>query len=325
MTMSRRELIAAASGLLVGEARAQGLRVEAELDQAIPTFTPPPGSCDAHVHVIGDPDIFPMSPDRDYTPPPATADDLEKMLRRLRLDRVIIVAPTVYGANAAATLAAIAQIGRDRARGVAFVDRGTPEDALDAMKEAGVVGVRLFLAPSGGKFDAAQSAERLRWAAHLAAPRSWHLDISTPPEVIAAVANDLAALSTPIVLDYFGWAQGGIHQRGFDSIVELLKSGRAYVKLSEPYRLSNDYPKYRDLTPIVRAYLAANPDRLLWGSGWPHVASGGNGRSRFELSPNLPVVTARFLDLLAEWVPDPSIRQKILVDNPARLYGFASA
>lgn len=322
--MTRRALLAAAGGFFAGEGRPQGSGAAAPLGQAAPTFTPPPGSCDAHVHVIGDPHIFPMSPDRDYTPPPATADDLERMLGRLRLDRVVIVAPTVYGADSSATVAAIARIGRDRARGVVFVDRTASVEALDAMKEAGVVGLRLFLASPDGRIDAAQSAERLRWAADLAAPRSWHLDISTPPDVIAAVANDLVASPVPIVLDYFGWAQGGVHQRGFDSIIDLLKSGHAYVKLSEPYRLSSDYPEYRDLTPVVRAYIAANPDRLLWGSGWPHVASGGNGRSRLELSPNLPVETARLLDLLAEWIPDISIRQKILVDNPARLYDFAS-
>lgn len=322
--MTRRTVLAAAGCVLAGGAGPQCAGAAAQSGQAAPTFTPPPGSCDAHVHVIGDPRIFPMSPDRDYTPPPATADDLERMLRRLRLDRVVIVAPTVYGVDSSATIAAIARIGRDRARGVVFVDRTTSVEALDAMKEAGVVGLRLFLASPDGRIDAAQSAERLRWAADLAAPRSWHLDISTPPDVIAAVANDLIASLAPIVLDYFGWAQGGVHQKGFDSIIALLKSGRAYVKLSEPYRLSKDYPEYRDLTPIVRAYIAANPDRLLWGSGWPHVASGGNGRSRLELSPNLKVETAHFLDLLAEWVPDASIRRKILVDNPARLYGFAS-
>ncbi|HLH47882.1 MAG TPA: amidohydrolase family protein [Roseiarcus sp.] len=233
--------------------------------------------------------------------------------------------PTIYGVDSSATIAAIAGIGRDRARGVVFADRATSEEALNAMNEAGVVGLRLFLASRDGRIDAAQSADRLRWAAALAAPRSWHLDISTPPDVIGVVAHDLAASPVPIVLDYFGWAQGGVQQRGFDSIIDLLKSGRAYVKLSEPYRLSNDYPEYRDLTPVVRAYITANPDRVLWGSGWPHVASGGNGHSRLELSPNLRVETARFLDLLAEWIPDMSIRQKILVDNPERLYGFSSA
>ncbi|HLZ07211.1 MAG TPA: amidohydrolase family protein, partial [Chloroflexota bacterium] len=102
-----------------------------------------------------------------------------------------------------------------------------------------------------------------------------------------------------------------------------VKSRRAYVKLSEPYRLSKKAPEYGDLVPVVRALLAANPDRLLWGSGWPHVDSTPvAGRSNTDLAPNLPVDTGHLLNLFASWVPDAEIRHTILVKNPARLYGF---
>jgi predicted TIM-barrel fold metal-dependent hydrolase len=141
--------------------------------------------------------------------------------------------------------------------------------------------------------------------------------------VVAALAPQLAACPVPLVLDYFGWVAGGVQQPGFEAVLSLVKSRRAYVKLSEPYRLSKKAPEYGDLVAVVRALLAANPDRLLWGSGWPHVDSTPvAGRSNTDLAPNLPVDTGHLLNLFARWVPDAEIRRTILVENPARLYGF---
>jgi predicted TIM-barrel fold metal-dependent hydrolase len=284
-------------------------------------FEVPRGACDAHVHVIGEPAEFPMSRNRDYTPPPATAGELERVLKFLNFDRVVIVTPSVYGADNSATLAAIRQLGRDRARGVALVDETTSSATLDSYMQAGIAGIRLFLSGAGALHREA-AANHLQATIDLAVARGWHLDISTPPDVIAALAAQLASSPVPLVLGYFGWVAGGVEQPGFDAVLSLVKSGRAYVKLAEPYRLSKNAPDYQSLAPVVQALLAANPDRLLWGSGWPHVDSSGVGRAKTDIAPDLPIDAGHLLNLFAEWVPDADTRRKILVDNPARLYQF---
>ena len=282
-------------------------------------FDVPRGACDAHVHVIGEPANYPMSRERDYSPPPATVDELAETLTSLTFDRVVIVTPTIYGNDNSATIDAIRRLGRTRARGVALISESTSSEALDSMKEAGIAGIRLFL---GGArvFNPAAAAKRLQIWINLAKDRGWHLQISAPPDVIAALAAQLAVSPVPLVLDYFGWVAGGVGQPGFDTLLSLVKSGRAYIKLAEPYRLSKKRPDYDDLVPVVQAFLATNPDRLLWGSGWPHVDSSSG--SRLTAVPNLPDDAGHLLNLFARWVPDAELRRKILVENPARLYGF---
>lgn|SRR5215813_10430094 len=283
---------------------------------AIVAFDVPDGACDTHIHVIGNPAEFPMSPERDYTPPPATAAQLIDVLKFLHVSRGVIVTPTIYGNDNSATVAAVKQLGRERARGVAMVDDSVPAGTLDAMKDEGITGIRLLLSRSG-----TLQSKHLMSRIELAKELGWHVQISTPPDVVAALAPELAASPVPLVLDYFGWIAGGVDQPGFDAVLSLLKSGRVYVKLSEPYRLSKKAPDYNDLAPVVQALVAANPDRVLWGSGWPHVDSSG-AVGRTKIAANLPVDTGHLLNLLAIWVPDVETRRKILVDNPARLYGF---
>ncbi|HEY1942817.1 MAG TPA: amidohydrolase family protein [Roseiarcus sp.] len=285
-------------------------------------FDVPRGACDTHVHVIGDPAQFPMSRQRDYTPPIATAGDLRRMMGFLKLDRVVIVTPTVYDADNSATLAAIKELGPDRARGVALIDEAAPPSVLDSLKEGGIAGVRLLLSGSAAMHREA-TAKRIEAAIDLAQARQWHLDIEAPPDAVAAVAPQLASSPAPLVFDYFAWLAGGVEEPGFDAVASLVKSGHAYVKFAEPYRLSKRAPDYDNLKPVVEALLAANPDRVLWGSGWPHVDSSSvPGRARTDPAPNLPVDAGHLLNLLADWVPDAVTRRKILVDNPARLYRF---
>jgi predicted TIM-barrel fold metal-dependent hydrolase len=316
--LTRRRVLATASAFCVSTTSARHASAAGPKPKETIAFEVPHGACDTHVHVVGEPAEFPMSPERDYTPPAATADGLIEALRFLNFDRVVIVTPTIYGDDNTATIAAIRQIGRDRARGIALVDQSASPAILDAMMDEGIVGVRLFLY-GGGVFDPAAAAKRLQAKIDLARRRGWHIQISTPPDVIAALATQLAASSVPLVLEYFGWLAGGVDQPGFEEILSLVKSGRAYVKLAEPYRLSKNAPDYPDLVPVVQALVAANPDRVLWGSGWPHVDS---GHAKADVAPNLPVDAGHLLNLLAAWVPDADNRRKILVDNPARLYGF---
>lgn len=278
----------------------------------------PAGACDAHVHVVGDPSKYPMSAQRDYTPPPATAQSLQRALDSLCFERVIIVTPSIYGIDNRVTTDAIAILGRDRARGIASINRAVPASQLDALKTAGIVGVRYFFGGEG--FDVARERKRIRAYFVLAGARGWNLDISAPPDATAALLPDLMTSPAPLVFDYFGWIAGGTEQTGFEALRSLVASGKAYVKLSEPYRLSKSPPDYGDLLPVVRAYIAANPERVLWGSGWPHVdSSAGRGK----VAANIAVTDRHLLDLLERWVPDERTRTQILVQNPARLYGFA--
>jgi predicted TIM-barrel fold metal-dependent hydrolase len=262
-----------------------------------------------------------MSSERDNTPPPATIGELKQVLGFLHLDRVVIVTPEVYGEDNSATTDAITVLGRDRARGIALISESFSPAALVALKSAGIVGFRVFLDP-GSSFDPRLEAKRLQARFDLAERLGWHLDISAPPEIVAAVTKPLAASPVPLVFDYFGWAAGGVEQPGFDAVLSLVESGRAYVKLSEPYRLSRRGPDYPNLAPVAKALVSANADRVLWGSGWPHVSGGVPGQKKTDIAPDLPIDAGHLLNLLSEWVPDAETRHKILVDNPARLYGF---
>lgn len=290
-------------------------------DQEPAAFRVPPGACDTHVHVIGPPAQFPMSVHRDYTPSPATAPELLEMMASLGLERVVIVTPTIYGEDNSATLDAIRQVGPARARGVAIVGLGVPPQRCDALKAGGIAGLRVLI--SGGRaFDAVKAAKSLQFRFEFAEEQDWHLDIEAPPDAIAALAKPLAASPVPVVLDTFGWVDS-TRQGGFKEILSLVESGAAYVKLAEPYRISKRGPDYPDLAPVARALVAANPERVLWGSGWPHVDSSAvPGRRATDPAPNLPIKTSNMLALLGRWVGDARTRDQILVSNPARLYGF---
>jgi predicted TIM-barrel fold metal-dependent hydrolase len=278
-------------------------------------FAVPAGACDSHVHVIGELNQFPMSSEREYTPPPATADELRKQMQLLKIDRVVVVTPDVYATNNSATLAAIEHIGRDRARGVARVDERTPPETFSSMRSGGIEGIRLSLSPT-------TRSKYLEDNFELAMKNDWHAQIMGSPEVIASLLPQLSRSPVPLVIDTFGWAQGGIEENGFDALLSLVRSGQAYVKLSEPYRLSKKKPDYADLAPVVKALLTANEDRLLWGSGWPYVSGPQPNLKKNEITPDLPMDAGELLNLFAAWVPDARLRQKILVDNPAKLYRF---
>ena len=282
-------------------------------------FAVPPGACDCHVHVFGDPDKFPFAPDRVYTPPEASVDDLRALQAALGFERVVIVTPSVYGLDNSCTRDAIRQLG-SRARGVAVIDRSTSAAVLDELAAAGFTGARLNL-ETVGQADPDAIKRLIGGVAEAVRQRRWHLQFNTRMSVIAGLKDDLAGLGVPIVFDHFGRAQAalGTGQPGFGAMLDLLAAGHAYVKISAAYRSSQKAPDFPDVTPIAQAIVAANPDRVVWGSNWPHP---GRGASPSAIAPPYPADDGRMLNLLAQWVPDPAIRQKILVDNPARLYGF---
>jgi predicted TIM-barrel fold metal-dependent hydrolase len=235
----------------------------------------------------------------------------------------VIVAPSIYGTDNSATLFGMNARGTS-ARGVAVVYDKTPETDLDAMAKAGIRGIRLNLA-TGGVSDPAVGRPRFQAAVDRVKARGWHIQIFTSLAMISAVKDLVAASPVPVVFDHFGGAQAalGPEQPGFADLVELVRSGKAYVKISGAYRASKLGPDYADTTPLARALIAANSDRIVWGTDWPHPDSvTPPGKQPSDVTPLFQIDDGRLLNQLAVWAPDAAIRKKILVDNPAQLYGF---
>jgi predicted TIM-barrel fold metal-dependent hydrolase len=238
--------------------------------------------------------------------------------RLLRVQRVVIVTPSVYGTDNSATLFGMRARGAD-ARGVAVIDDKTPESELDAMGRAGVCGIRLNLS-TGGTNDPAVGRQRLQRAIERVKGRSWHVQMNTNLAMVTATRDLVAASPVPVVFDHFANAREelGVQQPGFADLVELVRSGKAWVKISVTAGPRADYAPF---VPLARALIATNPERILWGTNWPHPNS-GSGRKPSELTPLFQVDDGLVLNLLPVWAPDAGLRKKILVDNPARLYGF---
>ncbi|SFM80694.1 amidohydrolase family protein [Methylobacterium pseudosasicola] len=325
--LSRRQTLALAlaNGLaLTGPpARAAGQAAAPTVKTAV-SFPVPPGACDCHVHVIPDPAKFPFWEGRAYTPPVDPPESLLALQHALKLDRVVIVTPSVYGTDNAATLDGLRLLGPERARGVAVIGPRTGPAELDALAQAGIRGIRVNL-EQAGVFDPAASAKALDSAVQQIGQRPWHLQVYSRLSVIGPLKQQLSALPVPVVFDHFAGAQAalGPDQPGFNDVLDLVRSGKAWVKLSGAYRASDKAPDYPDVTPLARALVAANPDRLVWGSDWPHPDSVPRpDRKPTDLAPAQDVDDGRLLDLLAVWVPERAIRDRILVENPKRLYDF---
>lgn len=284
-------------------------------------FDVPRSACDCHVHVF-DPAHFPYDSGRIYTPPEASTDDLRNLQTALHFDRVVVVAPSVHGIDNSCTINAIRRLGA-RARGVVVINKSITAAALDDMAAAGVRGVRLNL-ESAGDTDAVAAKRALNAIAEQLRGRDWHIQFDTRLSVITALRDDIAALPFPVIFSHFGRARAalGPSQPGFDDLLALVKSGRAYVKISAPYRTSDKSPDFPDAAPLAQALVAANADRVVWGSNWPHP---GRGPTPTAIALPYPNDDGHVLNLLLKWVPDSAIRKKILVDNPARLYGFEAA
>jgi predicted TIM-barrel fold metal-dependent hydrolase len=286
-------------------------------------FAVPAGACDCHTHIHPDPAKFPFFAGRSYTPEPALAEQMAALHKALGIQRVVIVTPSVYGTDNTATLHGIRARGGD-ARGVAVIDDKTPESDLDAMERAGIRGIRLNLLTAGIS-DPAVGRRRLQEAIPRVAKRNWHVQINTTPAMVAAIKDIAAASPVPIVFDHFAGARPGLglEQPGYPELLELVRSGRAYIKISGVYRSSKQSPDYSDMAPFAKALIAANTDRVLWGTDWPHPnPAPPPGGKPTDVTPLLQIDDGRLLNLLPVWAPDAAIRRKILVDNPARLYRF---
>jgi predicted TIM-barrel fold metal-dependent hydrolase len=283
----------------------------------------PRGACDCHTHIFGPDDRFPFSAKRLYTPGPASLADIKALHQALHVDRVVIVHPSPYGTDNSVTIDALKVLG-DRARGVAVIDETTPKAELEAMHAVGMRGVRVNL-ESYGESDPKIAGEKLQQAAQQVAPLGWHVQTYTNLGVLSAVYDTILQLPVTLVVDHFGRpdASRGVDQPGLPQLLELLRSGKVYVKVSAAYRISK-LPGFPDAAPIAKAMIAANPDRIVWGTDWPHpgAASGRLSRAPSVIEPFRPEDDGAALNRLASWTRSEAELHKILVDNPARLYGF---
>jgi predicted TIM-barrel fold metal-dependent hydrolase len=321
--LSRRKLLfaAGAAGIATFLRPVPEILASASQPSTPVDFDVPAGACDCHTHIFGDPSKFTFTAARVYTPETASIGEMRRLHGKLHTARVVIVQPSVYGADNSCTLDAIKQLGPG-ARGIAVIDGNTPDSKLDEMHRAGIRGIRINL-ETAGQSDPALARKRFEAAVQRAKGRNWHIEIYTRLSVIESIQQQVAASAVPVSFDHFGGAQAalGVKQPGFDTLLKLVHSGQTYVKISAPYRSSTLSPDFPDVAPLAKALIAANPQRITWGSDWPHPAQIA-GRPITEITPLYQIDDGRDLNMVAKWAPDPSERNTILVDNPSRLYGF---
>jgi predicted TIM-barrel fold metal-dependent hydrolase len=273
-----------------------------------PAFLLPRGACDTHVHIWGPFDRFPLAKGAPYTPPERTSDDLLALHERLGVDRAVIVQTTVYKADNRAMLDGIAR-SNGRWRGVALIDESFDDAGFRALHEGGVRGVRFgFVKHLGGVPDLAL----VRRTAARIAPMGWHLVLHLDAGNIPDFLDFFGEFSLPVVVDHMGRVpvRDGLDQTPFRLLLELLKRPNWWVKVSGAERISETGPPFADAIPFAQRLIAAAPDRVLWGTDWPHP------NVRWEPDE------ADLVDLLPRFA-DAAALQQLLVDNPARLYGFS--
>ena len=276
-----------------------------------PNFIIPDGACDSHAHICGPAAKHLYSPDRIYTPPDALLPDYLSMLATLGVSRAVIIQPSVYGTDNAVTLAAIDDAPIP-CRGVAVIDDSFSDDDLTALDKAGIRGIRLNLvdvaSPTGE-----MPIDTARRLAQRIAPLGWHTEFLVHVDDYPEFHSMFAGFPTPIVLGHLGYMRPDkpVSDPGFQALLRLMDNGRCWVKLTGPYRISSGDLPYACVAETAQALIERAPERIVWGSDWPHVMV-------TKPMPN----DGDLCDLLADWCPDETTRTRILVDNPAQLYGF---
>jgi predicted TIM-barrel fold metal-dependent hydrolase len=281
---------------------------------------------DAHVHVF-DPKRFPYAAERSYTPGEATVAQLRERHRQLRVQRAVLVQPSVYGTDNACLLDAVSALGLGRARGIAVADlRQMTRHALMDWNARGIRGLRLNLEVQH-EADPDRVRVHLREAAAVVDIEGWCVQLHCASSLLPVVEEVLPEFRVPLVLDHFAGLRStdaAADSPGLRTLLRLLGSGRVYVKISAFYRASSQAPHHEDLGPLVRTLVEAQPNRLLWGSDWPHTGGGSSRRDPSAIEPFRNVDLAAHLVALKSWCLDDAVRRRILVDNPAELYGFAT-
>jgi len=277
-----------------------------------PSFNLPTKACDTHAHVFGPQCQYPYAPNRSYTPSDAPVGAYLHLHQRLGIERGILVQPSIYGTDNQLHLDSLNYIrmqGKDY-KGIAVVAANVSEAELDTLADSGYCGGRMNLLFKGGIEwrDIVKLADRF-------AARDWHLQFLVDVSNFEHIESRVKALPVPVVFDHMGHmdCERGIQNNGFQALLKLLRDGRAWVKLSGAYRNTHEMqPPYLDIQPFAQSLIEANSERCIWGSDWPHP----------HISKAMPN-DGELLDLLFKWAPDETTRNRILVDNPANLYGFS--
>ncbi|MXP62740.1 amidohydrolase [Roseomonas sp. M0104] len=274
---------------------------------------PPPipeGACDCHMHIYGDPARYPVAPTNPApVPSEGTLAAYRQVMARLGLSRVIVVQPTAYGADNRCTLDAVAALGPAAARAVVVVAADTQEAELARLAAQGARGARAFMMQGG----LVPWSELQRLSARVA-PFGWHVQLQFDGGELPEREALIRSLECPVVIDHIGRFEEPVapDHPAFRCLLRLVETGRVWVKASSPYGVSRSGPPdYADVSALARALIAAAPERVVWGSNWPHPKT-----------PEPKPDEKALLDLLAEWAPEAALRHRILVENAALLYGF---
>lgn len=282
-----------------------------------PKFRPPPDSCDSHFHVFGPPEIFPFVSTHEYTPPAAPIEHYRKMLAVIGIERAVVVQPSVHGLDNSATLDAITN-SNGKFRGVGRIDDKTSENELKRLHDGGIRGVRFNLLdrPRGNvKLDV------LDRCIEKVADLGWSLDLHIDMTNLLAQEQRIRACPVPVIIDHIARVKpaDGLKQAGFQLLLDLMKLDHVWTKVSGADKICETTVDgyhglpFIEVAPYAQAVIAAAPDRIIWGTDWPHSNNFAPGHT-----PN----DGDLVDLLALFAPDDTHRRQILVDNPARLYGF---
>jgi predicted TIM-barrel fold metal-dependent hydrolase len=266
------------------------------------------GATDCHLHIFGTPERYPFTPNRFYSPPEASLADYTALSTSLGLDRMVIVQPSVYGMDNRCTLDMCAAAGKNRARAVVVVDDTVTDEQLSGMNAIGARGLRInALTPAGVPLA------QIKTLAQRIAPLGWHLQFWISGKQIVELAGLIRALPVPAVFDHMGQfsLDGGMDNPQLKALLGLLKEDHCWVKLCG-YRVSRQGPPYDDVRAAAEAMIATAPARCVWGSDWPHPHMQEKPYPDDQL----------LFDLVGAWAGDEAQRKRILVDNPARLYGF---
>jgi len=273
----------------------------------------PHRACDTHAHIMGPKARYAYSPARVYTPPDCLLPDYLKMLATLGVERAVLVQPSIYGTDNTVMLEAMKAAG-NRFRGVAVVSEGVSEAELRRLDAAGVRGVRVNIVDVKDRKPGTLPMDSLKALARRVAPLGWHMEFLMHADEFPDLDRAFADFPVDIVLGHLGYMKTdkGLGNAGYRALIKLMKAGRAWVKLTGPSRITTTGGlPYADVLPYAHALLDTNPERVIWGTDWPHVIIKTPMPNDGDLA-----------DLLSDWIPGARLREQVLVKNPERLYGF---
>ncbi|HUE47210.1 MAG TPA: amidohydrolase family protein [Aestuariivirgaceae bacterium] len=277
---------------------------------ALPKVKAPPGACDTHIHIYGPTETYKLAPTSPFPPPTAPVSAFRDVMRRLGTERAVVVQPAAYGKDNACTLDAVRELGLDRTRAVVVVDEAVTDGELDRLTQAGARAIRFHMFKGGvlGWDIIERMSERVK-------AFGWHVQLQLDGRALPEKRATIERLAGTVVIDHTGKFLEPVapDHEAFKVLQSLVDTGRFWVKLSAPYETSKaGPPDYRDVGALAKDLIERAPERMLWASNWPHPSA----------QPD-PPDDAMLLDVLGYWCPDEAVRNRILADNPARLYGFA--